>query len=170
MQFTQESGGGPLQLLDLGGGIAGPACDWAVNDHRLHIDSITISSVQQRIATSRIAERGLADRVQSITGDYHRLSELVAENAYDGAIFMETIGYAHNLTAVFEGVAKSLRTGARIFLKEVCRPEGEFTAGELAAFEDMGNAYGGTYHTNTGTRRQSTRVAKSGREFVLGLR
>lgn len=149
VQFENKVTQSAAILLDLGGGISGPACDWLANDPLLQVDSITISSVQNRIAEARIAKRDLSARARSILGDYHNLTSLVSSNAYDAAIAMETLGYSHNLTAVFEGVYRSLKPGGRFFLKEVCRPTMEFSQDEQKALDDVATVYGGMYAAAT---------------------
>ncbi len=60
-------------IIDLGCGIGASLC-YLANKFPIHGTGITLSSVQQRIASRRIQEAGLQQRIQCVVGDYSDLS------------------------------------------------------------------------------------------------
>lgn len=110
------------KILDAGCGVAGPAIYFA-GECKISIDGITVSEVQANYANQKIKEKKLDNRIKVIKGDYHDLDTYYAENSYDGVIFLESLGHAHNPVMVLEKAAKLIRTGGFIYIKDFFKKE-----------------------------------------------
>ena len=79
-------------LLEIGSGWGGLAIH-AAREHGCRVTTTTISAAQRELATQRIAEAGLADRVTVLTEDYRDL-----RGSYDRLVsveMIEAVGWQH---------------------------------------------------------------------------
>lgn len=106
-----------MHLLDAGCGVCGPAVGLAKNNN-ITIEAITISEVQVVKARQYVTENGLDKRINVAKADYADLSKLYAANTFDVVYFMETLGYANDLRTVLTGVAKVLKQGGSVYIKD----------------------------------------------------
>jgi SAM-dependent methyltransferase len=107
------------RVLDAGCGVCGPAIDIALAIDDVQIDGLTISPVQAEIATARIEEAGLADRVQVHVRDYHEPG--FDEGTFDVVLFLEASGYSYDPRRLFAGAHRVLRRGGTLYLKDLFR-------------------------------------------------
>lgn len=105
-------------LLDAGCGVGAPAIWIARQFPNVLITSVTNSEKQYSIATQTIESAGLENRITVVKGDYHRLPAYCRENAFDLAIFLESLGHNHDLDAVFRGVSHVLKPGGGLYVKD----------------------------------------------------
>lgn len=106
-----------MSVLDAGCGICGPAV-WLAQHRDVHITGVTLGASMARRAVERVAEAGLADRIEVVEGDFHRLPEYCAPGSFDRVIFMESFGYAQSVEAVLAGVRHVLKPGGCLYLKD----------------------------------------------------
>lgn len=106
-----------MSLLDAGCGICGPAV-WLARHRDVRITGVTLGASMARRAVERVAEAGLADRINVVEGDFHRLPEFNAPGSFDRVIFLESFGYAQSVEAVLLGVRHVLKPGGCLYLKD----------------------------------------------------
>ncbi|MDR9390836.1 MAG: class I SAM-dependent methyltransferase [Trueperaceae bacterium] len=116
----------PLRLLDLGCGLAGPAIDVARAYPHVHVVGVNLSPVQVARARARVEGAGLADRIEIVEGDFHDLA--FADDAFDGAYAFEALAYAFDLPRVASEIARVVRPGGWLYLKEIVRASGPLDA------------------------------------------
>ncbi|MDP7111100.1 MAG: methyltransferase domain-containing protein, partial [Myxococcota bacterium] len=107
------------RVLDAGCGVCGPAIDIALAIDDVQIDGLTISPVQAEIASARIAEAGLTDRVRVHVRDYHEPG--FDDDTFDVVMFLEASGYAYDPRRLFAGAHRVLRRGGTLYLKDLFR-------------------------------------------------
>jgi cyclopropane fatty-acyl-phospholipid synthase-like methyltransferase len=108
------------RVLDAGCGVCGPAIDIAREIAGLRVVGITLVQRQAAAAVALISQSGLSDRVHVVQGDYQ--APPFAEGTFDAVLFLESIGYAANLVALFDAVRRVLRPGGTLYVKDVfCR-------------------------------------------------
>ncbi len=117
---------GPLRLLDLGCGLAGPAIDVARAHPNVHIVGVNVSPVQVARARAYVRDADLTDRIEIVEGDFHALP--FEDDAFDGAYAFEALAYAFDLPRVADEVARVLRPGGSLYLKEIVRTTGPLDA------------------------------------------
>ncbi|MBD2752594.1 class I SAM-dependent methyltransferase [Spirosoma validum] len=106
-----------MHLLDAGCGVCGPAVGLAKNNS-ITIEAITISEVQVVKSRQYVTENGLDTCINVTKADYANLSKLYAPNTFDLVYFMETLGYANDLRTVLAGVARVLKQGGSVYVKD----------------------------------------------------
>lgn len=102
-------------LLEIGTGWGGLAIH-AARTTGCRVTTTTISREQHALATQRVAEAGLADRVEVLFSDYRDLT-----GTYDKLVsieMIEAVGHAH-LPAFFRTCTERLRAGGRMFLQAI---------------------------------------------------
>lgn len=109
------------RVLDAGCGVCGPGIDMARAFPALRIVGLTLSGRQAATGAKLIRDGGLSVRVDVVNGDYHALP--FADGSFDVALFLESIGYADNLTRLLGGVFRVLRPGGALYVKDVFRRE-----------------------------------------------
>lgn len=131
-----------LRVADLGCGVAGPAIDWCRRWSALHVDGLTISPRQARIAADRVLAAGLQERVTVQVGDYH--APPFSDGAYDAVLFVECLSYSDDLDAALRAAWNLLRPGGIVYIKDVVRPDGTPDPEEaacLAEFDELWAQY-----------------------------
>jgi ubiquinone/menaquinone biosynthesis C-methylase UbiE len=126
------------RVLDAGCGVCGPSVDIARNLADVHIDAVTVSPTQVRVARERVIDAGLADRIDVHECDYHALP--FAAGRFDVVFFMEGL-YTRDLARVFSEARRVLRPGGRLYAKEVFCREGALTDAEQEAVREFEDVY-----------------------------
>jgi cyclopropane fatty-acyl-phospholipid synthase-like methyltransferase len=107
-----------MHILDAGCGIGGPATYFA-KKLKLDIKGITISKVQADMAKEHIKKQWwLRGKVDILQGDYHKLQDYFPSNAFDGILFLESLGHAHDLKRVIHQAYATLKSGGFIYIKD----------------------------------------------------
>ena len=108
-----------MRLLDIGSGW-GSMVLHAAQRHHVHAVGVTISRNQHDLATKRVAEAGLADRVDMRLEDYRD----VDDGPYDAVSsigMFEHVGLAR-LSEYFQRIHTLLRPGGRLLNHAIGRP------------------------------------------------
>lgn len=105
------------RVLDAGCGVGGPAMAIARRYRSCTIDGVTICPRQVELASQFIRDAGLEARVRVRHGDYHHLD--ADDDAYDVALFLESCGYSGQHGLLFAESARAVRSGGRIYVKDV---------------------------------------------------
>jgi cyclopropane-fatty-acyl-phospholipid synthase len=111
-------------LLEIGTGWGGFAIH-AAETTGCRVTTATLSAEQHARATERVAEAGLADRVEVVLRDYRDL-----DGSYDALVsieMIEAVGHAH-LPDYFRACTDRLRPGGRFFLQAIIVPERDLAA------------------------------------------
>jgi cyclopropane-fatty-acyl-phospholipid synthase len=111
-------------LVEIGCGWGGMAIH-AARTRGCRVTAITISRAQHELASARVAEAGLADRVSIELRDYRML-----DGTFDKLVsieMLEAVGYDH-LPEFFATCARVLRPGGRVALQSITMPDDRFEA------------------------------------------
>jgi cyclopropane-fatty-acyl-phospholipid synthase len=109
-------------LLEIGCGWGGMAIH-AARTRGCRVTAITVSREQHQLATARVAEAGLADRIDIQYRDYRTL-----EGTFDKIVsieMIEAVGYDY-LPEFFRTCAQVLRPGGRFALQSITMPDDRF--------------------------------------------
>lgn len=120
------------KALDAGCGWGGTifrACE--LSDGRF--DGVTLSAVQQRVATEEAARRGLSDRCRFHLRSYDE----PPDRGYDAVIAIESLVHSPDIGRTLDGLLAALRPGGRLVvvedvLRDALPPEDEAQAAILA--------------------------------------
>jgi cyclopropane fatty-acyl-phospholipid synthase-like methyltransferase len=116
--MAERAGIGPGQrVLDVGCGVGGPAMAMASAFAGLTVCGVTLSGVQAVIARDLIVGAGLQSQVSVLQGDYHRLP--FVSHSFDVAVLFESIGYSPDRIRLLGEVARVVRPGGRLYIKDV---------------------------------------------------
>ncbi len=115
-------------VLDAGCGVGGPGLYAALHIPALEVHGITLSPYQAELAQRLIADSPARGRVHVQVGDYHRLP--FPNHKFDCALFLESAGYSFQLEELFTEIARVLRPGGKVYIKDVFRRSGEMTVQE----------------------------------------
>lgn len=107
-----------MRLVDAGCGIGGPAIHLC-KKLDLHIDAITISEEQAKIAKQKVAEAGLNDRIKIICGDFQNMDALLPAESYDGIIFLESFVHCDDTLKTVSAAVKVTKPGGFIYIKDL---------------------------------------------------
>jgi cyclopropane-fatty-acyl-phospholipid synthase len=110
---------GGEHVLEIGSGWGGFAL-YAAGELGCRVTSITVSPSQRELATERVREAGLADRVSVELRDYREI-----EGTYDAIVsieMLEAVG-AEYFTTFFEACDRMLRPGGRMSLQVITFPD-----------------------------------------------
>ena len=110
---------GGEHVLEIGSGWGGFAL-YAAGELGCRVTSITVSPEQHRLATERVRDAGLADRVSIELRDYREI-----EGTYDAIVsieMLEAVG-AEYFTTFFEACDRALRPGGRMSLQVIAFPD-----------------------------------------------
>jgi cyclopropane-fatty-acyl-phospholipid synthase len=110
---------GGEHVLEIGSGWGGFAL-YAAGELGCRVTSITVSPAQHQLATDRVREAGLADRVSVELRDYREI-----EGSYDAIVsieMLEAVG-AEYFTTFFEACDRMLRPGGRMSLQVITFPD-----------------------------------------------
>ena len=141
------------RVLDAGCGVCGPGIDIAREIPGLRLVGLTLSPRQTATAMQLIRDAGLSGRLHVVNGDYHALP--FGDRSFDTVLFLESVGYADNLTQLFAGVHRVLRPGGSLYVKDVFRREhlwSDQEGQELAEFDRV-------YAQRTPTLEECVRAA-----------
>jgi tocopherol O-methyltransferase len=130
-----------LHVVDLGCGIGASLCHVA---RRLDArgTGVTLSPLQARLATERIAAEGLGDRVVCVEASFDALPSSIP--AADAAYAIESFAHAPHPAAFFAEAARIVRPGGLLLLCDDVRRPG----GGAAAQRTIGRFTRG-WHLNT---------------------
>jgi cyclopropane-fatty-acyl-phospholipid synthase len=109
-------------VLEIGSGWGGFAIH-AARTTGCRVTTATLSAEQHARATERVAQAGLADRVEVVLRDYRDLA-----GRFDALVsieMIEAVGHA-NLPAYFRACTERLAPGGRMFLQAITLPERDF--------------------------------------------
>lgn len=149
----------PPHVVDLGCGVGGSLCHLA-GRVPLRGTGITISPVQARLATARLAARGLSDRVRCLEGDYTSLPDDLAPA--DLAFAIESFVHGPSPERFFASAARLIRPGGRLVIcDDVRRPTDDPEAAAAVAQFMRG------WHVNTLLTREALVAAASAEGFTL---
>lgn len=112
-----------MRVLDAGCGVGGPAMLYA-EKVGVEVDGVTVSQAQVDDGRRRVEERGLADRVRIVKGDFQRLEEVYAEGTFDVVYFLEAFCHSDEPEVVLGSVARVLKPGGSVFIKDLFRNRG----------------------------------------------
>jgi cyclopropane fatty-acyl-phospholipid synthase-like methyltransferase len=130
---------GPGQrVLDAGCGVGGPAMAMASAFAGLTVCGVTLSGVQAAIGRDLIVRAGLQSQVSVLQGDYHRLP--FAAHSFDVAVLFESIGYSPDRIRLLGEVARVVRPGGHLYIKDVFAPPTPLTPAQdrdLRAFDQL---------------------------------
>jgi cyclopropane fatty-acyl-phospholipid synthase-like methyltransferase len=115
------------QVLDLGCGVGGTAT-WLAQSLAVNVTGITISSIQQQLATERAQQMGVQSRCTFIAADFAQLPQLPV---MDAAFAIESFVHARSADSFFAMVAARVREGGRLvicddFLNPELPPQADF--------------------------------------------
>ena len=105
------------RILDCGCGVCGPSIDIGRHIDGVQIDAITLSKVQAKMAKSLIRRARLSSRIQIYRSDYHYLP--FSNSSFDVVFFFESTGYAYDYQRLFGEVFRVLRSGGKLYIKDV---------------------------------------------------
>lgn len=127
------------RVLDAGCGVCGPAIDIAREIAGLRVVGITLVACQAAAAEGLISQAGLSERVRVVRGDYQALP--FGEGTFDAVLFLESIGYAANLGALFDAVRRVLKPGGTLYVKDVFRRATLWSDQERQELAEFDRAY-----------------------------
>jgi cyclopropane fatty-acyl-phospholipid synthase-like methyltransferase len=120
--LARRAGIGPGDVvLDAGCGVGGPAIAIA-RDLGAIVHGVTVSPVQVRLGRELADEAGVADRVLLHLADFHRLP--FAAGRFDAVIVMEATCYSNDLAGLIDELARVLRPGGTLYVKDVFQRTG----------------------------------------------
>ncbi|MDE0129686.1 MAG: methyltransferase domain-containing protein [Gammaproteobacteria bacterium] len=168
-------------VLDAGCGVGGPGLYAALHVTDLEVHGITLSPYQAEIAQKLIADSAAAGRVRVQAGDYHKLP--FPDRKFDCALFLESAGYSFRLKELFAEIARVLRDGGKIYIKDVFCRAGKLTVQEwrqIDAFrriyvhatpsmEEMTSALGASGFTVASALDITPMIVTKPREMEFGL-
>jgi cyclopropane-fatty-acyl-phospholipid synthase len=111
-----------MRLLDIGCGWGGMVMH-AVSRHGVTAVGVSISQAQVELARKRVAEAGLADRIDIRYQDYRDVHDGPFDAVSSIGMF-EHVGLA-NLSLYFQRIERLLRPGGRLLNHGICRPAGQ---------------------------------------------
>lgn len=114
---TQSPGGpigGPLDIVDVGGGTGGFAVPLAQAGHRVTV--VDPSPDALAALSRRAAEQGLADRVRAVQGDLEDVQTLVAADSADLVLCHSVLQMVEDPAAALRRLAALLRPGGGLSL------------------------------------------------------
>jgi cyclopropane fatty-acyl-phospholipid synthase-like methyltransferase len=126
------------RVLDAGCGVGGPAMTVASSIRGVIVRGITVSGIQAVIGGGLIADAGLDKQVSILQGDYHQLP--FASDSFDAAVMFESIGYSPDRPRLLREVARVVRPGGQVYIKDVFARAAPLTAvqsRDLRAFDQL---------------------------------
>ncbi len=107
-----------MRVLDAGCGVCGPAIFFA--DHTdIHIEALTISSVQVQKSIENITQANLKGKINVREGDYHQLENYYPSEHFDVVYFLESFGHAKDHLKVLDSAWKVLKPGGAVYIKDL---------------------------------------------------
>jgi cyclopropane-fatty-acyl-phospholipid synthase len=106
-------------VLEIGTGWGGFAL-YAAGELGCRVTSVTISPAQHRLATERVRDAGLADRVEILLRDYREV-----QGTYDAIVsieMLEAVG-AEYFETFFQACDRALKPGGRMSLQTIAFPD-----------------------------------------------
>ena len=120
-----------MRLLDVGCGWGGMAIH-AARHHGVNVLGITVSSAQADLAAKRVAEAGVADRVEIRLLDYREVHDGPFDAISSIGMF-EHVGLSQ-LGRYFEQLRSLLRPEGRILNHAISRPAGRYSGFDKDSF------------------------------------
>lgn len=106
-----------MHILDAGCGLCGPSI-WFAQRCRLQVTAVTLSKILVEQARRSVDEAGLSGEITVLESDFHHLSGSFPAQSYDRVMFLETIGYSHDLPRVLRGAHQVLKPGGCLYVKD----------------------------------------------------
>ena len=151
-------------VLDAGCGVGGPCLLAATHIPDLEIHGLTVSPYQVRVARGLIDTSPVGDRVHVHVGDYHEMP--FPDCMFDRVLFLESAGYSFHLEQLFSEVARVLRIGGSLYIKDIFCRDGELSALEMEEIEDYRRI--NVYRTPT-MKEMVAAIRKSGFSSIWAL-
>lgn len=120
-EFESAHLGPGMMVLDAGCGVGGPAMYFAEREPNLHVYGVTISSEQQKLATTTILKTTKLKNVTIQCGDYHELCKLYPPTVFDRVLFLESLCHAENMQKVMKETWTVLKANGCIYIKDYFR-------------------------------------------------
>lgn len=133
---------GQHHVVDLGCGVAS-SLTYLAAKLPLRGTGVTLSPVQAELATRRVQELGLSNRVSIVTGDYNQLPSSVG--AADLAYAIESFVHGPDPQAFFAECSRILRSGGLLVVCDDFRQPGAESAEASRAIEQFCRGW----HVNT---------------------
>jgi len=129
--FNERVARGGAKFLDLGAGAAGALVAFARLYPRLHVVGIEPSPVARQLGRKRIAESGVADRVELRAGVADDITE---ENEYACIYVAQMFFPEHAWRGALPKMLRALEPGASVVTAATCRP-GDDLGAALSRFK-----------------------------------
>lgn len=126
-------------VLDAGSGFCGPSIDIASSQPGLSLFALTISDVHAREGRARVAAAGLTGTVRVVMGDYHEPP--FQDGVFDHVLFVESFGHSYDQPRLLSAVARVLKPGGRLFVKDFFVPDRELSEAERRALTDWDETF-----------------------------
>ncbi len=108
-------------MLDAGCGVGGPAIAIARHLGAI-VHGVTVSPVQIRLGRELVNQAGVAGRVHLHLADFHRLP--FKDDRFDAVLVMEATCYSDDLPGLIAELARVLRPGGTLYVKDVFQRTG----------------------------------------------
>ena len=115
-------------ILDAGGGQAGFAVEMALTRPDLHILPLTLSLVECEMGIDLIRRHDLGERIDIAQGDSHDLGS--PDGLFDGIMMLESSRYTDRPERLYGEMARVLKPGGTIYVRDIFRIEGKLTEDE----------------------------------------
>lgn len=111
-----------MRVIDAGCGVCGPAIHFAKHAG-VEVHAVTISKEQYEVATKRVSEAGLEDKVKVYHGDYHDLKSVIGSTGFDVVYFLESFGHSPYHHKAINSAWNVLKSGGLLYVKDLFRRE-----------------------------------------------
>jgi SAM-dependent methyltransferase len=142
------------RVLDAGCGVGGPARALLEGWPRLRLDGVTLSPVQAALATAHLAP--FADRAHVQVADYHTLP--FPDATFDVVFFFECTAYSPYPERLYREAARVVRSGGRVYVKDVFRAEDAVSAADGARMDAFDTLWA---CARTGTASEAAEAARA---------
>ncbi len=107
------------QVLDAGCGLGAVSIALAKKTDHVKFTGVTISEVQQKLASEAVVNEKLEARIEIKLGDFHQLSRYFEENTFDTILFVESMLHSNDLPHLFKEAYQVLKPNGRLYCREI---------------------------------------------------
>lgn len=107
-----------MTILDAGCGVCGPATYFSQKTG-VKVHAITISDEQVKKAQDNITAKNLQEKVIVKKGDYHQMSTVFPNEAYDVVYFLESFGHSPYHEKAMDSAWDVLKPGGLLYIKDL---------------------------------------------------